>query len=92
MSKHSCLKVIFWAIPSFGHFKDFIVSSKVFVLMTSALAYTKCQVIFCPRRTVFVGDYVIAVMRSLFVCCLFKTFKIFGTRLQNIMKLCWCCL
>ena len=46
ISKHSSLKVVFWVIPSFGHFKDFIVSAKVFELMTSALAYIKCQVFF----------------------------------------------
>ena len=46
VSKHSSLKVVFWAIPSFGHFKDFNVSSEVFELMTSALAYIKYQVIF----------------------------------------------
>ena len=46
VSKHSSLKVVFWAIPSFGHFKDFIVSSKVFGQMTSALAYIKRQVVF----------------------------------------------
>ena len=46
VSKRSSLKVVFLAIPSFGHFKDFNVSSKVFELMTSALAYIKCQVIF----------------------------------------------
>ena len=46
VSKHSSLKVVFWAIPSFGHFKDFIVSSKVFELMSSALADIKCPVIF----------------------------------------------
>ena len=43
VSKHSSC---FWAIPSFGHFKDFNISSKVFELITSALAYIKCQVIF----------------------------------------------
>ena len=43
VSKRSSLKVVFWAIPSF---KDFIVSSKAFELMTSALAYVKCQIIF----------------------------------------------
>ena len=31
---------------------------------------------FCPRRTVFVGDYKVAVMRCLFVC-LFTTFSYF---------------
>ena len=46
ISEHSGLKVVFWAIPSFGLSKDFNVSSKVFELMTSALAYIKCQVIF----------------------------------------------
>ena len=46
VSKHSSLKVVFWAIPSFGHFKDFDISSEVFELMTSALAYIKCQEIF----------------------------------------------
>ena len=46
VSKHSSLKVAFWAIPSFGHFKDSHISSEVFELMTSALAYIKCQVIF----------------------------------------------
>ena len=46
VSKHSSLKIVFWAIPSFGHFKDFDISSEVFELMTSALAYIKCQVIF----------------------------------------------
>ena len=46
VSKHSSLKVVFWAFPSFGHFKDFNVSSKILELMTLALAYIKCQVIF----------------------------------------------
>ena len=46
VSKHSSLKVVFWAISSFGHFKDFHISSEVFELMTSALAYIKCQVDF----------------------------------------------
>ena len=46
ISKLSSLKIVFKAIPSFGHFKDFNVSSQVFELMTSALAYIKCQVIF----------------------------------------------
>ena len=46
VSEHSSLKVVFWAFPSFGHFKDFDISSEVFELMTSALAYIKCQVIF----------------------------------------------
>ena len=44
VSKHSSLKVVFWAVPSFGHFEDFFVSSKVFGLMTSTLANIKCQV------------------------------------------------
>ena len=44
--KHSSLKVVFWAFPSFAHFKDFDISSEVFELMTSALAYIKCQIIF----------------------------------------------
>ena len=46
VSEHSSLKVVFRAIPSFGHFKDFNVSSKVFKVMTSALVYIKLQVIF----------------------------------------------
>ena len=46
VSKHSSLKVVFWAILSFGHFKDCNVSSKAFELMVSTLAYIKCQVIF----------------------------------------------
>ena len=33
---------------------------------------------FCPRRTVFVGDYEVAVIRSLSLfVCLFKTFSYF---------------
>ena len=32
------------------------------------------EIFYCPRRTVFVGDYKLAVMRCLSVCvCLFKT-------------------
>ena len=46
VSKHSSLKVVFRAIPSFGHFKDVNISAEVFEVMTSALAYIKCQVIF----------------------------------------------
>ena len=46
VSKHSSLKVVFYAISSLGHFKDFIVSSKAFELMTSASAYVECQIIF----------------------------------------------
>ena len=46
VSKHSSLKVVCGPIPNFGYFKDFDISSKVFELMTSALAYMKCQVIF----------------------------------------------
>ena len=46
VSKHSSLKVVFWAIPSFGHIKNFNVSLKVFELMASALVYIKCQAIF----------------------------------------------
>ena len=46
VSKHTSLKVVFWAIPNFGYFKDFSVSSKVVELVTSALAYIKCQWIF----------------------------------------------
>ena len=48
---------------------------------------------FCPRRTVFVGglcDGPDRVVCRLFVCL--KPSHIFGTRLQNLMKLCWCCL
>ena len=51
---------------------------------------------FCPRRTVFVGDYKVDLMRCLSVClssvCSLKPSHIFWTRLQNFMKLCWCCL
>ena len=52
---------------------------------------------YCPRRTVFVGDYEVAVMCSLLSVCrlssvCLKPSHIFGTRLQNFMKLCWCCL
>ena len=47
---------------------------------------------FCPRQTVFVGDYEVACSCSLFVCRRLKPSHIFGTRLQNLMKLCWCCL
>ena len=36
----------FLATSSFGHFKYFNVSSKVFEIMTSVLAYIKCQIIF----------------------------------------------
>ena len=43
--KHSSLKVVLWAIPSFWDFLDLNVSSEVFELMTSALAHIKCQVI-----------------------------------------------
>ena len=46
VSKHSSLKVVFWAFSNIGHFKDFEKSSKVFELMTSALDNIKCHVIF----------------------------------------------
>ena len=44
---------------------------------------------FCPRRTVFVGDYEVAVMCSLFVClfvCLFKTLSYFWNQTSEFYE------
>ena len=64
-------------------------------LSSLSLLFLLC-VFFCPRRTVFVGG----LWSSLFVVVCpwvgewvsLRPSHIFGSRLQNFMKLCWCCL
>ena len=70
LANYKCEFIQFALFKDFGIFHDVMLDFERTDGQVVRGGMTASPMIFCPRRTVFVGDYVIAVMRCLllFVC------------------------